>query len=160
MIDEMCINSVLLSGAKEVFETMIFMNLEECTDPEQQMEGDVLMGSITFKGDISGCLAIYCNFACAKVIGANMLGMDPNEEIGRDDVYDAIGEVTNMVMGSVKSQIQDSMGDLQVSIPMIISGQDIQTSLGEESTHKAFIKVSIDDEYVAEFSLMYREGSD
>ena len=159
MIDQMCINSAVLAGAKEVFETMIFMNLEESCDPEQHIEGNTILGSITFNGELNGCLAIRCNMICAKAIARNMLGMDENEEITHEDIYDALGEVTNMVMGSIKSKLQDSVGNFQVSIPTIVTGQEIETSLSEGVLGKCFSKVSIDDKYIAELSLMYRENS-
>ncbi len=58
MVEEMCLSKALLEGAKEVFETMIFMDLEECTDDDRQIEGDALMGTITFKKSLEGCLGI------------------------------------------------------------------------------------------------------
>ena len=57
--------------------------------------------------------------------------MDENEKITHEDIYDALGEVTNMVMGSIKSKLQDSVGNFQVSIPTIVTGQEIETSLSE-----------------------------
>ena len=35
MVDEMCLSEALLSGAKEVFETMIFMDLQECCEQDR-----------------------------------------------------------------------------------------------------------------------------
>lgn len=155
MIDQICLNDVLLAGAKEVFETMIFMDLEESSEPEQQIEGDALLGSITFKGSIEGCLAICCGVACAKTIAANMLGIDPDEQLSEEDVRDAIGEVTNMVMGSVKSRIQESIGNIDVSIPLVVSGRELGNSLGD-GAKKVLVKVNIENEYIAELSLLYR----
>jgi len=157
MVDEVCITDVLLAGAKEVFETMIFMELEESSEPEQKIEGDTLLGSITFKGDIEGCLAICCGVSCAKTIAANMLGMGPDEEISHGDICDAIGEVTNMVMGSVKAHLQDSVGNVEVSIPTVVSGRELENNLGDGAS-KVLIKVSIEDEYAVEFSLLYRKA--
>ena len=164
MIDQVVINNALLtdallSGAKEVFATMIFMELEECSEPEQKIEGDTLLGSITFKGNIEGCLSICCGMPCAKTIATNMLGLEPDEEISQDDINDAIGEVANMVMGIVKARIQDSVGGLQVSIPTVVSGRRRENSLGD-GTSKISMKINIEDEYIAELSLLYRQSSD
>ena len=157
MIDTTSINEVLVSSAREVFETMIFMDLEECFDSERHIEGDILLGSITFNGDFKGCLAICCNLSCAEAIAANMLGLDPNESVSQEDIYDAIGEVTNMIMGSIKTRIQQNVGNLNVSIPMVVSGHEIETNLGEGMAQKAFVKVSIDSEYITELKLLYKE---
>ena len=88
-----------------------------------------------------------------------MLGMDSSEEISREDICDAIGEVTNMIMGSVKTRIQDCVGNVQVSIPMVVSGQEIETNLGKGAAKKVFVRVNIDSEYIAELVLLYKEGS-
>ena len=158
MVDEVCLNDALLAGAKEVFETMIFMDIEESSEPDRQVEGDALLGSITFKGNLEGCLTICCGVLCAKTIAVNMLGMDSGEELSKEETHDAIGEVTNMVMGSVKSRVQDSVSDLEVSIPSVVSGRGLDSSLGDGTT-RILVKVGIEDEYIAELSLLYRENS-
>jgi len=158
MIDQVALNDVLLAGAKEIFETMVFVSLEESSEPGQEIEGDALLGSITFKGGIEGCLAICCSVPCAKTIATNMLGMDISEEIGKEEICDAIGEVTNMIMGSVKSRILEDIGNLEVSIPLVVSGRELENNLGD-GANKTLVKVSVEDEYTAELVLLYRKAS-
>ena len=158
MVEQAAITDALLEGAKEVFETMIFMDIEESTELDQKIEGDALLGSITFKGNYEGCLAICCANSCAKTIAANMLGMEPDEQVGQEDINDAIGEVTNMVMGSVKARLLDVIGNVDVSIPSVVCGRQLQNRLGDK-TGKILVKVDIEDEYAAELSLLYREKS-
>ncbi len=159
MIDEVCLNDALLAGAKEIFETMIFAKLEESCEPEDDIEGDALLGSITFTGKLEGCLAICCSALCAKSIAVNMLAMDPSEELSEAEITDALGEVTNMIMGGVKSRVLEAVGNLVVSIPMVVSGRGLQNSLGEGAI-KALVKVKFEDEYIAELSMLYRESSE
>ena len=159
MIDEICLNEALLAGAKEIFETMIFVNFEESGEQEDIIEGDSLLGSITFKGGIEGCFAICCSALCAKTIALNMLAMDPSEELSEAEISDAIGEVTNMVMGGIKSRILDAVSNIEVSIPMVTSGQGLENSLGEGAI-KTLVKVKLDNEYIAEMSILYKESSE
>lgn len=156
MIDEMCFSTALLEGAREVFETMVFMDIEESSEPELQIEGDSIQGSITFSNTIEGCLTIRCDMPCAKTVAANMLGLDPSDEIADEEVCDAFGEITNMVMGSVKSRAAAEAGELQVSIPTVVRGQNLANSLGE-SASKVVVKASTEDEHVIEFSFLYRK---
>jgi len=158
-IDNICMNNVLLASAREVFETMIFMDLDQCFDSEQKVPDDSILSSITFKGDLDGCLTICCNSECARSIGTNMLGMDPEENISMEDTYDALGEVANMVMGSIKTKIQENITNISVSIPMVVSGKDIVTNLGNSSAIKTLLKVNIDSQYIAEFRLLYKANS-
>ena len=157
MVDEVCITDALLDGAKEVFETMVFMDIDEFIEPDLTLEGDTLLGSITFQGEIEGCLGIRCGMPCAQTIAANMLGMDPGEEISQPEICDAIGEVSNMVLGSIKSRIQESAGELQVSIPTVVSGQNLENNLGEGAS-TILVKVNTGDEYVIELSFLYRKS--
>ena len=158
MVDTVCLNEALLEGAKEVFETMIFMPLEKADDQSQQIEGNCLLGTITFKGELEGCLAICCSTPSAKAIALNMLAMDPEDDISEEDINDAIGEVANMVMGSIKARIQESIGTLEVSIPSVISGQHLENNLGE-GANRISTKVNIAEDYLVELRLLYREES-
>lgn len=158
MIDEICLKDALLEGAQEVFNTMISVNIESC-ESDKDIKGDSLLGSITFKGGLEGCLAICCCLPCAKTIALNMLAMDPSEELSEEEICDTLGEVTNMIMGSVKARLQNAASDILVSIPTVVSGRGLQNSLGEGAT-RALVKVKFENEYIAELSMLYRESSE
>lgn len=157
MMTTVSLKDVLLDSAKEVFETMVFMALTESQEHGPAMEETSLLGSITFKGSLEGCLAISCGMTCARTIAANMLGMDTSEGLGETDVCDAIGELANMVMGTVKSRIQNDVGTIEVSIPSVVHGRELRNSLGER-TRVVTLPASIEEQYAAEFSLLYRDS--
>ncbi len=158
MIDLLSLNEVLLESAKEIFETMVFMDLAETTEEGHDIEGCALLGTITFRGALEGCLAFCCSEPCAQAIAINMLGLDTTEKIAEEDICDAIGEIANMVMGSVKRRLAESAGNLEVSIPSVVSGRELRNNLGE-GAHKTSVRINIEDEYVAELSLLYQEKS-
>ncbi len=158
MVDQKCFTDALLEGAQEVFETMMFMTVEGCAEPNQHIDGPALLGSITFKGSIEGCLTICCDDDCARTIARNMLGMEPDEEISIEDMVDVMGEVANLVMGAMKARLFDSCGDLQVSIPSVVTGTKLESALGE-SSDEILRMVNLDDA-VALFHLSYREMPD
>lgn len=56
--------------------------------------------------------------------------MAQTEELSEAEISDAIGEVANMVMGSFKSRVQETIGTLNVSIPTIVKGQSLNASVG------------------------------
>ena len=159
MLDTVALSEILLMSAREVFETMIFMDIAEAPDSAAALEGELLLGSITFVNGSKGCLTICSDMECSKTIALNMLGMEPGSEISKEEICDAVGEVTNMVMGSVKKRVRDSLGEVQVSIPTVVIGRQIENSLGEPST-KVRVKICIDDKYVAELALLYKEFED
>jgi CheY-specific phosphatase CheX len=155
MVDEMCLSDAMLSGAEEVFKTMIFMDIKESNE-SKEIENEAILGSITFQGGMEGCLSIRCDIPCAKAIAVNMLAMEPDAELGEEEISDAFGEVANMVMGSVKSRILPNVGDLDISIPTVIKGQKLNSSLGD-GANKVLTKVDIANEYIAELTIWYRQ---
>ncbi|MHC4551764.1 MAG: chemotaxis protein CheX [Planctomycetota bacterium] len=159
MIEQVSMNDVFLDSAKEIFETMIFMDMMEADDADQQIEGDAVLGSITFKGQLEGCLGICCSEACAQTVTMNMLGFDSIDEVTEDDTSDAMGEICNMVMGCVKKRLHDYYGDnIELSIPVVVNGSQLRNTLGEGAS-AVTEKVIIEDEFPAELSLLYREKS-
>lgn len=156
MLTATCFKDALLDGAREVFETMVFMALAESQPDGPEICETALLGSITFKGDLEGCLTICCGVTCARTIAANMLGLEAGEEIGEDGISDALGELANMVMGAVKSRVQVDTGVIEVSIPSVVQGRELKNSLGE-GAHRVVVKANIDEQYGAELSLMYRD---
>jgi chemotaxis protein CheX len=159
MLTTVSFKDALLGSAKEVFETMVFMALEESVEETRITDDATLLGSITFKGDLEGCLGVCCGWACARSIAANMLGMDPTDELSEDDISDAIGEIANMVMGAVKSRLQNDIPTIEVSIPSVVQGRELKNSLGE-GAGKVTITVSVEEEHTMEFSLLFRESAD
>jgi chemotaxis protein CheX len=158
MLTMVSLKEVLLEGAKEVFETMVFMALEESQEETMSLDETALLGTITFKGRLEGCLGIGCGQTCARAIAASMLGLEAGAALQPEDVNDAIGEIANMVLGAVKSRIQNDVGAIDVSIPSVVQGRALRNSLGE-GVHQVKIRVSIEEEHTAELSLLYREGS-
>lgn len=157
MVGQECFADALLEGSQEVFETMMFMTVEKCS--ENEVVGDpAVLGSITFQGNIEGCLSICCGEDCARAIAVNMLALEPDEDIDDDGMMDAMGEVANMVMGSVKTRIMDQVGALQVSIPSVVRGSELTNSMGDDA--EEIIMTTFVDEEVARFSLLYRETSE
>lgn len=156
MISEICISDALLEGAKEVFETMAFIDVCQDCEAEQTLGGLTLLSSITFTGPIEGCLAICYDLACARYIAANMVGAEKETDIDEEGSCDASGELVNMIMGSLKHRLADEFGSCQVSIPSIVSGRQLINSLGEGAT-RLVIKVLIDSKYPAELTFLYRK---
>ncbi len=180
MITVVSLREALLDSAREVFETMVFAALEEVGeeatrpcgasgDSDLSPEGSsgtgndlgkpetCLLGSITFKGSLEGCLGVCCDEPCAQTIAANMLGLVSTDELSENDVSDAIGEIANMVMGAIKSRIQAEVGTVEVSIPSVVQGRQLRNSLGEGSD-LVRVRVNVEEQHIMEFSLLYREG--
>ena len=131
MIDQINMSETLIDAAKEVFQTMIFMSISEKEDQETKLVGNTYMGTISFKGDIEGCLGVTFEMAAAKAIATNMLCLEPDETVADEDLADAVGEVANMVMGVVKGRLLDHLESIEISIPTVVSGRDLKSNVGD-----------------------------
>jgi len=157
IVGQDCLGQALIDATREVFETMMFMTVEECNELYEGIGGTALLGSITFQGKIEGCLGICCSLDAARTIAKNMMGMNTREDLCEEEIADALGEVANMVMGSIKHRVAASGADIQVSIPTVVSGTELHNSLGDDAWEISRM-VSLDDA-PARLILLYRESA-
>lgn len=123
----------VIDATKEVFSTMVMMDLEDCfplQEPVNHFHCSV-SGMVGMAGTYTGILSIHCPRSFALRITSNMLGMDV-EEVG-EDVNDALGEIANMLGGHVKMVLSKGGTDLNLSIPTVISGEEYSINAMAES---------------------------
>jgi chemotaxis protein CheX len=156
MVVQSVSSQLLLEAAQEIFETMVFMSIQPMDKASVQIGNDSLVGTISFAGDIEGCFDFRCDIACAKAVAAGMLGMESVDELADEDANDAMGEIVNMVMGSIKAG-DETFAQVHVSIPTVIVGKEIEHSLGEHASHAMSAYVMIAEKYPVELSLLWRE---
>jgi chemotaxis protein CheX len=118
---------LLIESAREVFEMMVMCQLELGTP----IEGDALrpksnvVGTISFAGSESGVVAFYSTMDAATQIAGNMLGLPAAEVNG--EMPDAIGEITNMIAGALRTKMKDAGHPWAISIPTVTIGSDFYT---------------------------------
>jgi chemotaxis protein CheX len=81
-----------------------------------------ISGIIGLAGAVKGMLAIHLPNSAALAITTAFLGMDV-EEID-EDVCDAIGELANMLGGSIKAVLDPAGSEVQLSMPSAIHGEE------------------------------------
>ncbi len=125
--------SYVITAAKEVFGTMVMMELEDSyplREPITHFSCSVT-GMVGLAGAYSGILSIHCPHEFAMKITSNMLGMDVEEMSA--DVHDALGEIANMLGGYVKQIISKGGLDINLSIPTVISGEEYTINFMSDS---------------------------
>lgn len=136
MIDQAFIQNCIWESVKEAFETMIFLPIENTNgqdDPENAAAVS-LIGTITFTGQLRGAFSILCRMEGVEKIARAMLMIDESEPIEGADVCDAFGEVVNLVLGGVKTRLNDTVPDIQISIPTVTQGMQIHPFPNKEMT--------------------------
>ena len=152
------LGAFLRSATQEVFETMLSMELGEI-DTIKQLPEDArqVVGSVSMAGTVSGTVNIYVGNMFAKVITADMLGMELDEVDSDEEIHDVIGELSNMIGGDLKSRLCDAGFDCSLSIPSITSGKDfVIESKGWAVNEQVFFEYQ---EHIALIEAFLKNGS-
>jgi chemotaxis protein CheX len=85
-----------------------------------------VVGTVGFLGDINGLIYLYFDEGFARLTTCHLLGMTDVEvtEAGDEVVNDAIGEITNMTVGSFKNGLCDAGYPCMLTIPSILRGSN------------------------------------
>lgn len=123
-LTEEMLASYIIAATQEVFSTMVMMEPKDEFPLREHVSRFKcsITGMVGFAGTYSGVISIHCPVALALNITSSMLGMECDEV--NDDLNDAIGEIANMLGGSVKQVLSKGGLDVKLSIPTVISGED------------------------------------
>ena len=110
----------------DIWAAMLGLSLEPYHDaPVFDPDERVATGIVQITGDFEGAVTIQLSASKATEVAALMFAMEP-EEIGDEEVSDAVGELANMAGGNVKSALA---GSCQLSLPSVTNGRDYQVSV-------------------------------
>ena len=113
-----------LRGAKEVLLTMAYVETDigkPYVKQDDRATGDV-SGVIGLTGDAIGSLAISFSEDCICGIAGNMLGESFSH--ANKDVFDAVGEITNMISGVSRTHLEKETLTVWAGIPAVVYGKD------------------------------------
>lgn len=112
----------------QVFSTMLALELPEGeTIVEHSAPGsnDGVVSFIGLAGPWVGSGGLSCSPALACRICSQML-MTETASVN-EEVLDAVAELTNMVVGGVKTELEGKLGPLGLSIPTVVYGRNFKT---------------------------------
>ncbi len=113
-----------LDGAAEVIKTMAFMDAvagKPYLKKDDTAKGDI-SGIIGITGDATGSLAISFSESCLWGIAGSMLGETYSETT--QEVLDCAGELTNMISGVARTNMERMGMKVFAAIPSVIFGKD------------------------------------
>lgn len=111
-------------STQEIFSSMVMLDVspgEPFKRTNSTLENSI-SGIIGLAGSVKGILAIHLPDKAALAITTAFLGVDV-EEID-EDVCDAVGELANMLGGSIKTIIDPGGSEVQLSMPSAIHGEE------------------------------------
>ena len=93
-------------AVSEVLESMCFLSLDSGAANEQLMEAQPWVGRcLDFRGPLQGQFGLRAPLRTARVLASNFLGEEPGE-ISDEQAGEVLGEVANMVCGTLLSSIE------------------------------------------------------
>ena len=114
----------IIEATTEIFESMLMME----AIPQPPLTEEVhnfkcsVSGIVGLAGTCKGMISIHTPDSVAMALTGAFLGMEV-EEID-EDVKDAIGELSNMLAGSIKEALSENGKDIKLSIPSTICGDE------------------------------------
>lgn len=120
--------SLVRSAAESVFETMLGQQIEAGESYMEKVPTPPSNGVVSFiglAGAWMGTGSISCSAPCACRI-ASQLMLSEYSAVD-DEVLDAVAEVTNMILGNVKTMLEERVGPMGLSIPTVIYGRNFSS---------------------------------
>ena len=133
----------IVAATTEIFETMLMMSAkagEPLVDKMRPFKRSV-SGIIGMAGLYKGMLAIHLPEHVAMAITSNFLGMEVDQI--NADVQDAVGELANMLGGSLKTALSDNGKDIQLSIPSAVCGSEYTLDCSTNKTSGVFVPFAL-----------------
>ncbi len=115
------------NSVSQVFSTMLGADLGEgeVVPAAGVDKGGGVVSLIGVAGSWAGSGSISCSAQMACKICSRMLMMEATSV--DEDVLDAVAEMTNMIIGNVKTDLEARLGPLGLSIPTVVFGRNFQT---------------------------------
>lgn len=126
-----------LAGAvREVFTSMLGTEVaiwEEKSEPILPQPHDGVLALIGLAGQWVGSGVLFCQTRTACDLATRLLMSDVTEV--NDEVRDAVGEITNMVIGNFKNCLESETVEVRISTPTVIDGTRLKArNLSNEYT--------------------------
>ncbi|MFZ4858764.1 MAG: chemotaxis protein CheX [Desulfuromonadaceae bacterium] len=131
---ELELTAALVKDVQDVFSTML--GVDDITHLPAQTElpdtcSSYLTAMVGIVGKYNGLVIVKLPLPLALSFTSLMLDMEVSEING--DVYDAIGEIANMVGGSFKQHLSQAGDDVKLSTPSVVCGSSYSVSAGSKT---------------------------
>ena len=119
---------LLRAASSEVFTTMLGIEPlagEAYIDSASGLLTNGVVSLIGLAGAWAGTGSVSCTTAFACRLASQLLMAE--YPVVNDEVLDAVAEVTNMIIGNVKTGLEERLGPMGMSIPTVIYGRNFRS---------------------------------
>ncbi len=125
---------MITRATSHVFSTMLGINLEvgrSYVDDSAPSPAEGVVALIGLAGTWAGSGTVACSAGMARHVSGRLL-MQEFTHVD-EEVLDAMGEVCNMILGNVKTMLEEHLGPMGLSIPTVIYGRNFTTRSAAKS---------------------------
>ncbi|HUK15831.1 MAG TPA: chemotaxis protein CheX [Bryobacteraceae bacterium] len=126
-LEELIVHA-LAGSARDVFSTMLGVELgsgESFVEGANPEANDGVVALVGVAGPWTGTGSLSCSPQLACRICARMLLTEADSV--NEEVLDAVAELTNMIIGGAKNELELALGPLGLSIPTVVYGHNFKT---------------------------------
>ena len=115
--------------------------------------GEHVLGAVEFSGKATGLVHVRLTAPAAQRLAATIIGVDPGQLTDAGEIDDVIGELVNIVVGNLQSNLCDAGMDCKLTVPKVSRTSDFEEArvsggvserLGFESADlQAIVDVSV-----------------
>jgi len=116
---------IVRDATNDVFSTMLGIELQQAdayVDTTSPPAGDGILSFVGLAGSWVGTGSVSCSAVFACKISSQFLMAEYTSV--NEDVLDAVAEITNMIIGNVKTRLEEDLGPMGLSIPTVIFGRN------------------------------------
>lgn len=110
----------IVEATEEVFSSVLDLDIQPTSSQLVSCVAPTITGLVNISGSFVGAVTVCCSLSMAKTAAAAVFSYAP-EEAPAEDVRDVMGELANMVGGSIKALLPGSCG---LSLPAVVEGSD------------------------------------
>jgi chemotaxis protein CheX len=152
-ISEPLVRENIARAVRDVFKTMLDHDLRFDGPDEPASAGGAsslprtrrfsipqVVGNVGFTGDANGLVYLHLDEVFAKMCTGRILGLTEAETLALEDeaVSDAVGELTNMVVGGFKSGLCEAGYPCKLTIPSVFRGRDVHIEATSSARRHAY----------------------
>ncbi|MBL8754144.1 MAG: response regulator [Planctomycetes bacterium] len=117
----------IVKATSDVFRTMMNLRVTagDVAIEKAQIRKAEVIGSIGVAGFLTGSISLFLPKSLARRAVAAMLMLDSPDGMADAELVDAIGELTNMVGGSIKTELFQKAPLFDISVPSVYIGDDL-----------------------------------
>lgn len=119
---------IVRAATDDVFITMLAITPEQqdaYQDSKAALSSNGIVSLVGLAGLWVGTGSISCSAELACTLASRLMMAEYDSVT--DDVLDAVAEVTNMIIGNVKTGLEEHLGPMGLSIPTVIHGRNFSS---------------------------------